>query len=166
MAKEHASCFICDKELKCSDKNSKFTPCPNSENTIRNILSHATKRSTAGDHHFASFCNKEQSSCAGFHWNCYRSLVNKTNLLRLEDTYLKSDNARPKRRRPSASSLVKADAGPSRTKRKSTLYDKNKCVFCQSDHESHQLHNVKTASMGGRIIRILENSNNPIPLLK
>ena len=58
--------------------------------------------------------------------------------------------------------MVEAEAGPSRTKRKSTLYDKNKCIFCQSDHESHQLHNFQTASIGGRIICILEKSNNPI----
>ena len=43
------------------------------------------------------------------------------------------------------------------------MYDKNKCIFCQGDSGDEScLHNVDSASMGKRIIHILENSTHPI----
>lgn len=103
MAKKSEGCFICESDLKKTDKNSKFTASPNSEVTVSNILVYAKKRTACGDSRFATVSSKEQSSCIGFHWSCYRSLVNKTNLQRLEETYTNLDKSTPKRGRPTSS---------------------------------------------------------------
>lgn len=162
MAEKSKGCFICEKKLNNTDKNSKFTAFPNSEVTVSNILTYAKKRAGYGDGRFANVSCKEQGSCVGFHWTCYRSLVNKTNLDRLAQTYEHLDKCTQKRGRP-VSSSDETEAGPSRTKRKSTLYDKTKCVFCQDGQKNGQpLHSVETEAMGKRITRILENSTNPI----